>query len=109
MAGLSLLLLLIVFPLRSTLVRLSIILLTFCVWAGLLSLVWRKLSLRSVMLTVLFLSAVLISLPSRARIHEDQLREIYAAKLRNYDGTHYFYGGENSRGIDCSGLVRARM
>jgi cell wall-associated NlpC family hydrolase len=30
-------------------------------------------------------------------------------RLKDYDGVRYVYGGENHRGVDCSGLVRAAM
>lgn len=30
-------------------------------------------------------------------------------RLEDYDGVRYVYGGENQRGVDCSGLVRAAM
>ncbi|MBI3986575.1 MAG: C40 family peptidase [Lentisphaerae bacterium] len=29
--------------------------------------------------------------------------------LRRYEGTLYVWGGENRRGIDCSGLVRKKV
>ena len=38
-----------------------------------------------------------------------KLRDSYVAELRNYDGTRYFWGGENHLGIDCSGLPRKAM
>ncbi|MFN2599036.1 MAG: NlpC/P60 family protein, partial [Pyrinomonadaceae bacterium] len=34
------------------------------------------------------------------------MRRAYIASLESYEGTRYVWGGENSRGIDCSGLVR---
>jgi cell wall-associated NlpC family hydrolase len=34
------------------------------------------------------------------------LQETYCKAMLAYEGTHYEWGGENARGIDCSGLVR---
>lgn len=34
---------------------------------------------------------------------------VYADSLKKYSGTKYIWGGENSSGIDCSGLVRKSM
>lgn len=38
-----------------------------------------------------------------------QLRARYLAALVSYRGTPYIWGGENGRGIDCSGLIRRAM
>lgn len=37
------------------------------------------------------------------------LRSRYIAALNSYSGTPYVWGGENGRGIDCSGLMRRAM
>ncbi|BCM92561.1 hypothetical protein IAD21_04443 [Abditibacteriota bacterium] len=38
-----------------------------------------------------------------------QLRAHYLAALVAYQGTPYVWGGENGRGLDCSGLMRRAM
>lgn len=38
-----------------------------------------------------------------------QLRAAYVRSLQSYRGTRYVWGGENARGIDCSGLIRRAM
>src|SRR5690606_30747471 len=37
------------------------------------------------------------------------LREEYLSAMRGYGGVTYHWGGENARGIDCSGLIRRGM
>ncbi|WFB35600.1 NlpC/P60 family protein [Kiritimatiellota bacterium B12222] len=44
-------------------------------------------------------------LPGRA-IDVEKLRENTVAKMISYEGVRYSWGGENARGIDCSGLPR---
>lgn len=51
------------------------------------------------------LLAGFLSLPGRSEDGE-ALRRSYVKHLRGFEGTRYVWGGENARGIDCSGLVR---
>lgn len=39
----------------------------------------------------------------------DQRQQTYVRALREFDGVPYVWGGENARGIDCSGLVRRSL
>lgn len=47
-------------------------------------------------------------LPGRA-VDPARLNAEYLTQLERYDGTPYVWGGENGRGIDCSGLVRRAL
>jgi hypothetical protein len=47
-------------------------------------------------------------LPGR-RMDPVRLQSTYVLQLRHYEGTPYVWGGENGRGIDCSGLVRRAL
>ncbi len=73
---------LLIVPLRTTLLRLAIISLAIGLWFSLLCLIWKRPPFRN------------------------------TRELQRYEGVSlvsYVYGGENSRGVDCSGLVRAAM
>jgi NlpC/P60 family protein len=39
----------------------------------------------------------------------EELRREYIKQLNDYEGVSYLWGGENSLGVDCSGLVRKAM
>jgi cell wall-associated NlpC family hydrolase len=52
------------------------------------------------------LGAGFLALPSRAQPSTEFLRRDYLAGLQRYEGVTYYWGGETSRGIDCSGLIR---
>lgn len=40
---------------------------------------------------------------------EAMLRQRYCSRLRSFEGVRYVWGGETSRGIDCSGLARTAL
>ena len=46
-----------------------------------------------------------LCLPGRT-VDRTVLRQTYVQCLKEYEGSLYFWGGENRIGIDCSGLVR---
>jgi hypothetical protein len=54
------------------------------------------------------IAGVFALLPGRA-IDPDSLQSEYLKQLKRYNGTPYVWGGENGRGIDCSGLVRRAL
>ncbi len=43
------------------------------------------------------------------KIDGEELREDYVKRMSGFEGTEYFWGGESSRGIDCSGLPRRAL
>jgi hypothetical protein len=101
--------LLILVPYRNSLVRLGLLGLWVITGASLLILCWKKKVLRTVVLLITILFAVFLLLPGRDAPDTGQLRRRFVTRLQSYDGVRYVYGGENQRGIDCSGLVRAAM
>jgi len=101
--------LLVLFPYRNSLVRLVLLALWGLTALFLLVLVWRKKVWRTFVIMIAALFVAFLLLPSRDTINTERLRQRFVRQLERYDGVRYVYGGENSRGIDCSGLVRAAM
>jgi len=101
--------LLILVPYRNSLVRLVLLGLWGFTGAFLLFLIWKKRVWRILGMLILLLFAAFLLWPSRATGDTEQLRRRFVRELKSYDGVWYVYGGENHRGIDCSGLVRAAM
>ena len=66
---------------------------------------WKIRYLRYSIALMGLLPILVLLLPGRA-VDSSSLREGYVDALRPYEGTDYVWGGENGRGIDCSGLVR---
>jgi hypothetical protein len=100
---------LIALPLRTGKIRLAIVGLLALVWGGLIVLTavrkwWVGAGLAAITLAV----GIFICLPG-APINVAELRSLYLERLQRYTGVIYVYGGENSLGIDCSGLVRRAM
>mgnify|MGYP003869159471 CR=1 FL=1 len=71
-------------------------------------LVRRKRALAAAVAVLGVLVIVFSVLPGRA-IDPADLRTEYVTQLKRYKGTRYVWGGENGRGIDCSGLVRRAL
>jgi len=96
------------FPLRTHLTRLVIILSLLGIVGGGIILAWRRAVLRYVLQGMLLLAGALVLLPGR-QVDTAALRATYASRLLAYRGVPYVWGGENGRGVDCSGLVRAGL
>ena len=65
---------------------------------------------RALALVLASYALVLVGLQLPVRTPDSaSLRAAYLAELRTWDGAHYVWGGENHRGIDCSGLVRKAL
>src|SRR5687767_2770795 len=101
-----LLIALLVFPIRSGLIRLLIVGSAAAVFAG--AAIWvRPWRVKCLLLGGLALAIGAVALLPARPIDAGQLRNQYVQALRSYDGTRYVWGGENQLGIDCSGIVRA--
>jgi hypothetical protein len=109
LSAVGLLGLVILVPYRSTLVRLGLIALWGIATISLVCLVWRWKVWRIIVLLGLASFCAFVLSPGRNRTDSSRLRQRFVHRLQAYDEVWYIYGGENSRGIDCSGLVRAAM
>lgn len=92
-------------PVNSKILKLAFLGCMVGAWAGFMILAWKHKALRGVALMVPFLALVPFVLPSRD-IDPEELRLDYVRRMNDFEGTKYFWGGESSRGIDCSGLPR---
>jgi len=96
------------YPVNIGIVRLFLLAAIPSVLVGASLLLWRRKRLRWGPVAVLVVGVVPFLLPGRGR-NADRLRQRYVAALRTYEGTRYVWGGENSLGIDCSGLTRKAL
>jgi hypothetical protein len=102
----ALLLALLIFPIRSGLVRLLIVSSAAAVLIG--PVIWiRNARLRFALPGVLLLTILAIALLPGKQGNPAELRTQFVKALRRYEGNRYVWGGENGRGVDCSGIVRA--
>ncbi|MGJ8632507.1 MAG: NlpC/P60 family protein [Luteolibacter sp.] len=95
-------------PVNSKLLKLAFLGCVFAGWVGLTVLLWRRKGTRIVCLVLPLLVAIPLVLPG-GEIDSDELREGYVKRLSGFEGTKYHWGGESSRGIDCSGLPRRAL
>ena len=105
-AALGFLIALALFPVSYRITRVTSLALAGVVWFGLVALVWRQRLLRFALLGVTLLILGFLALPSRTSPPPEILRVDYLEGLQRYEGVTYYWGGENMRGIDCSGLIR---
>lgn len=92
------------YPVWWGIIRLGIVLGLAALWLGGMYLTWPYKAVR-ICAIIVTLSALAVFLPG----HNDdpgKINETYVEKLMTYEGVRYVWGGKNSRGIDCAGLVR---
>jgi hypothetical protein len=72
---------------------------------GSMYLFWNKQPIRVFIFVFTAFLLFGLALPGRT-VDSANLRESYIETLERYEGSNYYWGGENQFGIDCSGLVR---
>jgi hypothetical protein len=95
-------------PVNSKVLKLALLACLFGTWIGFAILSWKCRPLRIFALVIPFLVAIPFILPG-GPIDPHELRKDYVRRMNQFEGTKYFWGGESSRGIDCSGLPRRAL
>jgi len=88
--------------------RLFVVLAAPALWLGAAFLLRRRRRLALAVLAPGVLAGLFLCLPGR-RPDPERLRAAYVRRLALYEGAPYLWGGENRRGVDCSGLVRRAL
>lgn len=100
--------LLLYYPVRTGLTRTSLLLTCAALLLGATALLWKHRWLRWLPAALPTAVALFLLLPGRPA-DPAALQSQYVRTLRSYAGTPYVWGGENWRGVDCSGLLRSAM
>ncbi len=98
------------YPINNGVTRCLILFFALIAWGIIIKSLWRfkkYLGISALALSLAVFFAVALA-PER-EIPRDELNRIYLEQLRKYDGTRYIWGGEDQRGIDCSGLPRKAL
>jgi hypothetical protein len=95
-------------PVNSMLLKLAFLACVFGAWLGFTILGWARKPVRIFALALPFLVAIPFVLPGR-EMDIDALRKDYLKRMAAFEDTKYYWGGESSRGIDCSGLPRRAL
>jgi len=95
-------------PVNSMILRLAFLGCFVGAWIGYTTLSWKRKPLRVAALILPLLAAIPFILTG-GKIDANELRQDYVRRMAEFEGTKYFWGGESSRGIDCSGLPRRAL
>ncbi len=95
-------------PVNSKLLKLAFLTCVVGAWLGFAILVWARKPVRVLSLLLPLLVVIPFALPG-GEMNTDALRKDYLRRMAEFEDTKYFWGGESSRGIDCSGLPRRAL
>jgi hypothetical protein len=95
-------------PLHDGVMRYGLVAAFVLIWIGLLLVLWQSKRTRIAAMALPMVLAIPFLLPGR-EMSRGRLIQDYLAGMRGFKGTTYVWGGENSRGIDCSGLPRRAL
>lgn len=96
------------YPINNLPLRLGLLVFLSGTYAGLLWFFQNRKPVFFGLLAVAVLFFAFLIYPGRTG-KPQKLREAYLQSLRSYEGTRFFWGGENGLGVDCSGLIRAGL
>ncbi|TAG10135.1 MAG: peptidoglycan endopeptidase [Verrucomicrobia bacterium] len=92
-------------PVNSKILNLAFLGCIVGAWTGFMILGWKRKPFLILTLMLPLIAVIPIILPNH-EINSEELRQDYVRRMSEFEGTKYYWGGENSRGIDCSGLPR---
>jgi hypothetical protein len=95
-------------PIHDGAMRYGLVAALTIVWIGLLACVWPRKKTRIAALALPLLPALPFLLPG-SPLDEVRLKQDYLSGMRGFKGSTYVWGGESTRGIDCSGLPRRAL
>lgn len=95
-------------PVNSMIRNLAFLTCIMSAWSGLVILLWNRKPWRFT-LAMLPSAAILVLLLPGSEIDRAELRQNYVRSMSTFEGAKYHWGGENARGIDCSGLPRKSL
>jgi len=95
-------------PVHDTIHRLAFLGSILGFWAGCLLFFWKRVPIRYALLLMPIFPAMAFALPDK-EISQSELRKDYLENMKRLQGVPYFWGGENFKGIDCSGLPRKSL
>ena len=95
-------------PVNSKILKLAFLACILGAWVGFTILTWKHKPVRIAALILPLAAAIPFILPG-GEIDAEELRQDYVRRMSDYEGTKYHWGGESSRGIDCSGLPRRAL
>jgi hypothetical protein len=95
-------------PVNSKILKLALLGCIAGAWVGFTILTWKRKPVRLAALILPLLAAIPFILPG-GEIDTEELSQDYVRRMSDFEGTKYYWGGESSRGIDCSGLPRRAL
>jgi hypothetical protein len=95
-------------PVNSSMMKIGFLASIAFAWAGMAFLLWKRRTLRRLLLILPLIPMVALILPGR-EIDGTELRADYLERMSSLEETRYVWGGESRRGIDCSGLPRKAL
>lgn len=96
---------LIMHPINRFSIKITTLGLFILLFISILALFWKKKIIRFTVIGIVAASGIFLSVTGPG-VSKEIIRKEYISSLKKYEGVKYLWGGENSYGIDCSGLVR---